>query len=94
VGTGAGYETDEAQTSLTATIGRIIRIGLGFLGVVFMLLALYAGFLWMTAGGNEDQVTKARKWLMNAVIGLIIIFAAYAISAFVVDAIITSTAGS
>jgi hypothetical protein len=44
---------------------------------------IYAGILWMTAQGNDQQVTKAKTLMINSVIGIIIVFAAYAITAFV-----------
>lgn len=58
----------------------IINPALGFLGVIFLLLMLYAGFLWMTSGGNSDQVDKAKRILTSAVIGTVIVLAAYAIT--------------
>jgi len=85
----AGYDTGARDPS--GMIGQIIGFFLGFLGVAFLILALYAGILWMTAGGNEEQVTKARKWLINSVIGIIIILAAYALSTFVIQGIINAT---
>ena len=66
----------------------VINSVLGLLGVIFLVLIIYAGFLWMTAGGNEDQVGKAKGLLINAIIGVIIIVAAYAISYFVLHALI------
>lgn len=81
VGTSAGIETSQ---TLEQTIGLIINVILGFLGVIFLVLTIYAGFLWMTAGGNSDQVEKAKKMLIQAVIGLVILLAAYAIATFVV----------
>ncbi|MFH1766523.1 MAG: hypothetical protein ABH826_00300 [Patescibacteria group bacterium] len=84
VGGAAGFDTN---TDLADTIGSLIRIGLGLLGVVFLVLTLYAGFLWMTAGGVDDKVTKAKKILTQTIIGLILTVAAYAISGFVVESI-------
>lgn len=58
----------------------IIRAVLGLLGTIFLVLTIYAGFLWMTAAGNEDKVTKAKKLLFDGVIGIAIILAAYSIT--------------
>ena len=71
-------------------IGLIINIVLGLLGVIFLVLTVYAGFLWMTAREDKTAVENAQKILKNAVIGLIITLAAYAISNFVVTALINS----
>lgn len=66
----------------------IINAILGLLGIIFLVLTLYAGFLWMMAAGNEDQVGKAKNILTAAIIGIIIIVAAYAITNFVLTAIL------
>ncbi len=78
--TGAGLSE---QGNLGFLVGRIIKGFLGLLGTVFVVLTIYAGYLWMTASGNEEQITKAKKMITNAVIGLIIILLAYAITDFV-----------
>ena len=60
----------------------IIRTILGLLGIIFFALTVYAGYLWMTAGGEDEKVTKAKSLLMQAVIGLAIILSAYGITLF------------
>lgn len=82
--TGAGFAAADENT-LTNTIGQLISVLLGFLGVIFLILIIYAGLLWMTAAGNEDKVKKAQGILMSSVIGLIILLSAYAISYFVIN---------
>ena len=72
-------------TSPAAIVGTIIQVVLGFLGIVATALVVYAGFLYMTARGNDTQVKKALAILRNAVVGLVIIMSAYAITAFVID---------
>ena len=71
------------ETDLPTIIGRIINIFLGFLGVVFLVLLIYAGYLWMTSGGDATKVQQAQNTIRNAVIGLIIIASAWAITAFI-----------
>ncbi|MFH0779475.1 MAG: LamG-like jellyroll fold domain-containing protein [Parcubacteria group bacterium] len=80
-----GSATGLSTTDIRITIGNIIRYILGFLGVIAICLVLYGGFLYMTSGGNQEQVTKAKKVLIDAVIGLIIIFSAYAIASYVIN---------
>jgi len=91
-GVAAEYDT---QKGLLPMIGTIIRLLLTLLGVVVLILIIYAGFMWMTAGGNTEEVDKAKKWLTNAIIGLAIILAAYAISGFVIENLhdVTGTVG-
>ena len=88
------YGDSETTGSLTAIIGSIINVLLSILGLILLLLVIYAGFLWMTAGGNSDQVDKAKKFIVNGVIGLIITLTAYAISNFVVDTLQTANLAS
>lgn len=72
-----------APSSIPELIGSIIGTALSFVGVIFFLLILYAGFLWMTAFGNEEKVTTSKSIMEHAAIGLIIVLSAYAISKFV-----------
>ncbi|MBI4778995.1 hypothetical protein HY797_00905, partial [Candidatus Falkowbacteria bacterium] len=67
------------------TIAKIIRVIIGFLGIIAVGLIMYAGWLWMTSEGNEEKIEKAKKTLINAVIGLIIILSAFAIASFVLN---------
>jgi hypothetical protein len=82
------------KVSLGDVVSRIIKILLSFLGVIFFLLMVYAGFTWMMAAGNEEKVTKAKKIMASAVIGLAIVIAAYTITYFVIDKILEATKGS
>ena len=66
-------------------LGTVIGAAMSLVGVVFFVLSIYAGFLWMTARGDETQAKKARDTLTMSVIGLIIVFGAYAITAFVTN---------
>ncbi|MFZ5364855.1 MAG: Ig-like domain-containing protein [Patescibacteria group bacterium] len=66
-------------------IARIIRIVFGFLGVIALALVIYGGFVWMTAGGDPEQVSKAKKILVNALIGLAIILLAFSITSFIIN---------
>lgn len=69
----------------------VIRIILGFLGIVAVIIILLGGFKWMTAGGNEDKVGEAKKLITAGIIGLIIIVAAFAIATFVLNSLISAT---
>lgn len=72
----------------------VIRVLLGFLGIIAVIIILFGGFKWMTAGGNEEKVGEARKLMVQGIIGLIIILAAWGIASFVVEAIFSATSGS
>lgn len=83
IATKAGYDPVTA-TTLSETVGKYIRVMLSLVGTIFLALTVYAGFLWMTASGNEDQVTKATDIIKMATIGLMIALAASSITYFVV----------
>ncbi|HOZ53202.1 MAG TPA: hypothetical protein PK142_00810 [bacterium] len=72
--------------SLKDGIGQIISIILSLLGVIFLVLLIFGGIQWMTAGGNDQQVEKAKNVIIRSIIGLIIILLAYVISVFVITA--------
>jgi uncharacterized membrane protein YjgN (DUF898 family) len=71
--------------------GKIINAFLGIVGIIMVILFIYGGFLWMTAGGNEERVKKATQVLSRAVIGLIITLLAYSIAFFVMQQVLKST---
>lgn len=77
---GAGYGAPQDPRT---TVAVIIKTALQLIGIIFLVLIMYAGFLWMTAGGSEDNVTKAKKIISASVIGLAIVVSAYAITTFV-----------
>jgi len=82
-GTSYGASTGLGEGDVRNTIGRIINISLSLLGIVSLVIILFAGFEWMTAGGNDDKVSQARKRMIAGVIGLAIILSSYALSTFV-----------
>jgi amino acid transporter len=82
--TAAGLQdSSDGSATLTKTVATIIKAFLGLLGVIFIIMMLLAGFNWMTAAGEEEKVNKAKSTIQRAIIGLIIIVAAYAITYFV-----------
>lgn len=85
-----GYGTSE-EGNLAETIGNLINQALAILGIIIVVLIIYGGFLWMTAGGNSENVDKAKKIIINATIGLIIVLAAYSITYFVIQAVMNAT---
>lgn len=84
----------DTSRELPEIIGGFINVLLSILGIVAVVLVLWGGFLWMTAAGNPDQVDKAKKLLYSGIIGLVIIFAAFAIARFILDQIQTAVTGS
>lgn len=84
-------ETGMGQRDPRDIVARIIRIILGFLGIIAIIIILLGGFKWMTAAGNEDKVTEARKLIVSGIIGLVIIMAAFGIAQFVINGLMQAT---
>ncbi len=82
---GAGYRSEVGLESLA---GQIITALTSLLGVIFVLMTIYGGFLYMNARGNEEQTTKAKAIITQSIIGLVIVLAAYAISYFILKFLI------
>ncbi len=73
------------DTDFISTITQIINVALSLLGIVAVVIILAGGFKWMTAGGNEEKTTEARKLIFAGIIGLAIIMSAWAIAQFVIN---------
>lgn len=80
---GRAWGQEAQETDMADIIQVVISAFLGLLGIIFLVLIIFAGYNWMTAGGDEEKVAKAKETLSRAIIGLIIIIAAYAITYFV-----------
>ena len=79
----------QSSGDLPSLVGLIINVILSLLGIIFLVLMVYAGFLWMTAQGDPKPVETAKSIIKQAIIGLIITLAAYAISNFVITQIVS-----
>jgi|SRR3989344_2985067 len=71
----AGYSTEPAlaQYGVAFIVGLVARIFLTLLGIIFISYTIYGGFLWMTAAGNDEKISKAKKIIRDGIIGIIII---------------------
>jgi len=87
----AAQSVGPSNTSLVTIVANVIKFVLALLGMILVVLVIYAGVLWMTAGGNVENIEKAKKLLKNSVIGLFLILGAYAISFFVIINILNIT---
>lgn len=88
----AGSAGLNANNTLPQIIGTIINVVLGFMGIVLLFYVILAGWEWMSAGGDDKKVETAKTRIKNAVIGLVIIVSAYAISNFVITQLATLSA--
>lgn len=84
----SGFDTDNATSGtgedlLIQKITTVLSMILSLLGVVFLILIIYSGYKWMNARDNAGDIDKAKTSITNAIIGLIVILSAYAITLFV-----------
>jgi len=83
VGSTDGPYQQMGSVGIGTIAGSAVSVALSLLGVIFLVLMLYAGYNWMIARGEEEKVTKAKDTITRALIGLIIVVGAYAIWRFI-----------
>ena len=81
-----------ASSNLPYIVGNIINAFLSILGIYFLYLVMRSGWLWMSAQGDSKQVVEAKDTMVRAIVGLIILMAAYSITNYVIDSLGTLTA--
>ncbi len=84
----AGLKPAGTPITPAALVGNIIGYALGFVGVIFFLIMVYGGFLWMTARGNGDSVKRAKEMIEQAAIGIVIVFVSYLVTNFVLKSLL------
>ncbi|MFH1098985.1 MAG: hypothetical protein V1723_03635 [Candidatus Uhrbacteria bacterium] len=96
VDTGIEFGTATGLTTrdIRLIVAEIIRIAIGLLGLVALVIVVYGGYLWMTAGGDTEKLTDAKKWLINGAIGLAIILLSFSITQFVISRLTDALYGS
>ena len=83
-----GYSSAE-QNSIRTITAKIVQSILSLLGIIFLILIIISGYQWMTAGGNEESIAKAKKRIINATIGVAIVILAYSIHVFVIEMLLS-----
>lgn len=82
---GAEVYGSDAPKDIRIIVARIIQVILGFLGIIFLIIIIAAGYKWMTAAGSEEKVREAKDQLSRGVIGLVIILISYGASVYIID---------
>lgn len=72
----------------------IIKVFLTFVGIILIIMIILAGVKWMTAAGSSERVSQAKSQIINAIIGIIIILASYAITDFLAKCVFDVTSGT
>ncbi len=89
-----GQSLGLGEADLESTVINLVRFVLGFLALVAVIVMIWGGFQWMTAGGNDEKISTAKKLITNAVIGLIIVILSWAIVLFAVNVLSNATEGT
>ncbi len=76
---------DSGRDNLGKDIKNITNLLLFLVGVIAVIAIVISGLRFVTANGNQDQVTSARNGVLYAVVGIVVALMAYAIVYFVVD---------
>ncbi|MBI4713887.1 Ig-like domain-containing protein [Candidatus Uhrbacteria bacterium] len=79
--------------SIQLIIARLIRTFVSFVGIIAVVMIVYAGFLYMTAVGNTKRIETAKKILQQAIVGLIIVLASFGIVQFIIGKLVETSGG-
>ncbi|MFH1286750.1 MAG: hypothetical protein ABII02_03290 [Candidatus Magasanikbacteria bacterium] len=86
-----GAKTQLKKEDPRLVIVRTIQLASSFVGIIFLILVIYGGFLRMAAAGEEEKIKKSTKIVTGAVIGLAVVIFSYSISALVAKILYSST---
>lgn len=89
--TAAAANLPRTAAGPAAVAGTLTGYLLAFVGVIFFVLMLYGGILWMIARGNEEKVKKAQELIKSSIIGVVIIFLSYVVTRFIISNLIEAT---
>lgn len=84
---GLSINSNVGNTDIKGNIGIIIEAALGLVATIFFILIVYAGIMWMTAAGIEERSGKARKIIIDCVVGLAITVSAYGITLYMASSL-------
>jgi len=89
-----GFAVDKPTATIPARIGIIADTFMSVVGVIFLAIMVFSGIQWMSAGGNEESVKKAKTRITRATVGLIIVIGSWAIVNFVLKGLIAPPGAS
>lgn len=79
-GRGTGIGEGSGLSDLASVIGSALQFILSLLGTIMFGYMVYAGYLWMTAQGDEGKIETAKNMMVNTVIGFLVVVSAFAIT--------------
>lgn len=88
----AAQSTAIGGTTATIVIIGVINILLAVVGMLAVLFIIIGGFRYVTAAGNEEQAEAAKKTLLHAILGLVIVILSFVMVRIISEALITGRA--
>ncbi len=82
-------KTKSTPKDLRLVLASVIKTAFQFIGIIMLCLMLYAGYLWMSARGDDSKVSEAKAVIRNAVIGMILLTMSYTLTAFIFHTVYT-----
>lgn len=89
-----GFDVQKPTATIPARIGIIADTFMSVVGVIFLAIMVFSGIQWMSAGGNEESVKKAKTRITRATVGLIIVIGSWAIVNFILKGLIAPPGAS
>lgn len=83
--------TFQAAADPRSIVAKVISVAAGFMGIIFTGMAFYAGFLWLSSGGNEEKTGKAKKIIIYSTIGAVLCLSAFGIALLVSKSLTVAT---
>jgi len=83
-GTGKG-QVNIPQLTAEVVVHNVLNIMYFLLGVIAVIVIIVAGITYSTSSGNQASITKAKNMILYAVIGIVVVISAYAITNFIID---------
>lgn len=71
----------------TDLINKAIKMLMAFIGSISLVLYVYAGILWLSAGGASERVDKAKKVIVWTTLGVVVMLISYILVSFVFNVI-------
>lgn len=75
---------DDNYLSLISIVGTVIEVLSYAVGIVSVLVIVIAGFMYVTANGDANQIARAKTVIQYAIVAIIVALSAFAIVSFVV----------
>lgn len=67
------------ESSARALVLNIVNFFLGFLGIIAVIMIIYGGIMYVTAAGDQTKIDNAKKIIMYAIVGIIIVLISFAL---------------